>query len=65
MLLAGGTATLPGLSARVTELTGFESMVVNPFDLMQTGSAVSASTLERLAPSFLIACGLAMRRFVQ
>jgi type IV pilus assembly protein PilM len=65
VLLAGGSATLPGLSARVTELTGFESMVVNPFDLMQTGSAVSSSTLERLAPSFLIACGLAMRRFVQ
>jgi type IV pilus assembly protein PilM len=40
-------------------------MVVNPFDLMQMGSAVSSSTLERVAPSFLIASGLAMRRFVQ
>jgi type IV pilus assembly protein PilM len=65
VLLAGGTATLPGLAARVTELTGFESMVVNPFDLMQVGSAAPANTLERAAPSFLIACGLAMRRFVQ
>jgi type IV pilus assembly protein PilM len=65
VLLAGGTAALPGLAARVTELTGFESMVVNPFDLMQMGSKVSSSTLERGAPSFLIASGLAMRRFVQ
>jgi type IV pilus assembly protein PilM len=65
VLLAGGTAALPGLAVRVTELTGFESMVVNPFDLMQMGSAASSSTLEKGAPSFLIASGLAMRRFVQ
>lgn len=65
VLLAGGTATLPGLKDRVTDLTGFESMVVNPFDLMQLGSSVPKERLERNAPSFLIACGLAMRRFVQ
>ena len=65
VLLAGGTATLPGLAARVTELTGFESMVVNPFDLMQIGPGASKERLEQAAPSFLIACGLAMRRFVQ
>ena len=32
VMLAGGTATLPGLKDRVTELTGFASMVVNPFE---------------------------------
>ena len=64
-MLAGGTSTLPGLAARVTELTGFEAMVVNPFDLMQVGSPVSKSLLEQASPSFLVACGLAMRRFVQ
>jgi type IV pilus assembly protein PilM len=40
VMLAGGTATLPGLKDRVTDLTGFASMVVNPFDNMQLGSAV-------------------------
>jgi len=65
VLLAGGTATLAGLAARVTELTGFEAIVVNPFDLMQVGSGVTKNQLEQAAPSFLIACGLAMRRFVQ
>jgi type IV pilus assembly protein PilM len=30
VMLAGGTATLPGLKERVTELTGFACMVVNP-----------------------------------
>jgi type IV pilus assembly protein PilM len=65
VMLAGGTATLPGLKDRVTELTGFASQVVNPFDRMKIGSAVRESSLRREAPSYLTACGLAMRRFVQ
>ncbi|HNT40160.1 MAG TPA: pilus assembly protein PilM [Rubrivivax sp.] len=65
VMLAGGTATLPGLKDRVTELTGFASMVVNPFDNMRLGSAVRESRLRREAASYLTACGLAMRRFVQ
>jgi type IV pilus assembly protein PilM len=65
VMLAGGTATLPGLKDRVTELTGFASQVVNPFDRMKLGSAVRESSLRRQAPSYLTACGLAMRRFVQ
>ena len=65
VMLAGGTATLPGLKERVTELTGFASMVVNPFDNMRLGSAVRESKLRREAPAYLTACGLAMRRFLQ
>jgi type IV pilus assembly protein PilM len=65
VMLGGGTATLPGLKDRVTELTGFASMVVNPFEGMQLGSAVRESRVRREAPSYLTACGLAMRRFVQ
>jgi type IV pilus assembly protein PilM len=65
VMLAGGTATLPGLKDRVTELTGFASMVVNPFENMKLGSAVRESKLRREAPAYLTACGLAMRRFLQ
>jgi len=65
VMLAGGTATLPGLKDRVTDLTGFASMVVNPFEGMQLGSSVRESRVRREAPSYLTACGLAMRRFVQ
>ena len=65
VMLAGGTATLPGLKDRVTELTGFASMVVNPFDNMKLGSGVREAKVRREAPSYLTACGLAMRRFVQ
>lgn len=65
IMLAGGTAALPGLKERVTELTGFASMIVNPFESMKLGSAVRESKLRREAPSYLTACGLAMRRFLQ
>ena len=64
VMLAGGAAGLPGLKDRVTELTGFASMVVNPFEGMKLGSAVRESKLRREAPSYLTACGLAMRRFL-
>jgi type IV pilus assembly protein PilM len=49
----------------VTDLTGFASNVVNPFDNMELGSAVRESRVRREAPSYLTACGLAMRRFLQ
>lgn len=64
VMLAGGTAALPGLKERVTELTGFAAMVVNPFDGMKLGSAVRESKLRRESPSYLTSCGLAMRRFL-
>ncbi len=64
VMLGGGTAALPGLRERVTELTGFTSMVVNPFEGMEMGSAVRENKLRREAPAYLTACGLAMRRFL-
>jgi type IV pilus assembly protein PilM len=65
ILLAGGTATLPGLRDRVTDLTGFAAQVVNPFEQMELGPAVRDSRVRREASSYLTACGLAMRRFMQ
>ena len=65
VMLAGGTATLPGLKDRVTDLTGFASMVVNPFDGMKIGSHVKETKVRKESPSYLTACGLAMRRFLQ
>ncbi|MEX8498503.1 MAG: pilus assembly protein PilM [Leptothrix ochracea] len=65
VMLAGGTATLPGLTDQVRESTGVESKIVNPFDGMAVGSAVRESKMRREAPSYLTACGLALRRFKQ
>ncbi len=65
VMLAGGTATLPGLKDRVTQQTGFAAMVVNPFDQMKLAPGLRESKIRRDAPAYLTACGLAMRRFVQ
>lgn len=65
IMLAGGTASMPGLRERVKDVTGFPSRVVNPFENMKLGPAVRESRLRREAPAYLTACGLAMRRFVQ
>ena len=65
VMLAGGTASMPGLRERVKDVTGFTSKVVNPFESMKLGSSIREAKLRREAPSYLTACGLAMRRFVQ
>lgn len=65
VMLAGGAASMPGLREKVKEVTGFASKVVNPFENMKLGSSVREAKLRREAPSYLTACGLAMRRFVQ
>ena len=65
VMLAGGTASLPGLKDRVTDLTSFASMVVNPFDNMKFGSGVREAKVRRESASYLTACGLAMRRFLR
>ncbi len=64
VMLSGGTATLPGLRERVTDLTTFSALVVNPFDNMKMGGGLSEARVRRQAASYLTACGLAMRRFV-
>ncbi|WP_138857637.1 pilus assembly protein PilM [Inhella inkyongensis] len=65
VMLTGGTATLSGLKERVTDLTGFACMVVNPFENMVIGAAVREGRVQREAASYLTACGLAMRRFYE
>ena len=65
ILLAGGTASLQGLTEEITEQTSFACMVANPFEGMQMGNAVRASKMNKEAPSYLTATGLALRRFFQ
>ncbi|MDH5205592.1 MAG: pilus assembly protein PilM, partial [Hylemonella sp.] len=65
VLLAGGAAALPGLSDAVTQQTSFPCALANPFDGMDIGSGIRLKKMTREAPSYLTACGLALRRFVQ
>lgn len=63
ILLAGGSAGLPGLIEAVTQQTAFACRVVNPFDGMDISSQVRARKIAREAPSYLTSTGLALRRF--
>ncbi len=65
ILLAGGSAPLAGLTEAVTKSTGFACSSVNPFDGMEIAGSVRLKKMVREAPTYLTACGLAMRRFLQ
>jgi len=65
ILLAGGSAALPGLTEAVTHQTSFACMVINPFDGMDMSGNVHARKIAREAPSYLTSTGLALRRFYQ
>ncbi len=64
ILLAGGSAPLAGLTEQVIRSTGSSCSAVNPFEGMEIGGSVRLKKLTREAPSYLTACGLAMRRFL-
>jgi len=63
IVLAGGCAVLPGLDDAVATRTQVSTMVANPFALMTLSSRIKPRQLQADAPSLIIACGLAMRRF--
>ncbi len=63
ILLAGGSAVIPGLDEVVTTRTHVPAMVANPFAAMQTSPRIQLKRLMQDAPSLIVACGLAMRRF--
>jgi type IV pilus assembly protein PilM len=63
ILLAGGSAVIPGLEEAVNMRTQVPTSVGNPFAAMQTSPRIQLKRLIVDAPSLIVACGLAMRRF--
>jgi len=63
IVLAGGCAALPGLDDAVASKTQVSTMIANPFAAMSLSSRIKSRQLQFDAPSLMIACGLAMRRF--
>ena len=63
ILLAGGSAVINGLEEAVNTRTQVPTMVANPFAQMQTSPRIQLKRLMVDAPSLIVACGLAMRRF--
>lgn len=65
VMLAGGSVSLAGLTAMVTKQSGFPCMVANPFQGMRIAESIEQRKMVLEAPSYLAACGLALRRFLQ
>jgi len=63
IVLAGGCAVISGLAEVVGGRTQVDTVVANPFTKMQLSSKVRPKNLMADAPSLLVACGLALRRF--
>jgi type IV pilus assembly protein PilM len=62
LFLAGGCAVLSGLQEIVADRTKIDTLLVTPFQGMQLAPSVREPGHE--APAYLVACGLALRRFV-
>lgn len=63
ILLAGGCSVIAGLDEVVASRTQVSTMIANPFLNMTQSSRIKTRQLLLDAPSLLIACGLALRRF--
>lgn len=63
IVLAGGCAVMPGLAEVVGGRTQVPTVVANPFAGMALSSRVRPKNLLADAPSLMVACGLALRRF--
>ena len=63
ILLTGGSAVIPGLDDVVSTRTQVNTVVANPFANMSISPRIQLKRLVSDAPSLMIACGFAMRRF--
>jgi type IV pilus assembly protein PilM len=65
IVLAGGCAAIPGADEAVAGRTQVDTIVANPFGNMTLSDKVRAKNLQTDASAFMVACGLALRRFDQ
>ncbi len=63
IVLAGGSAMIPGIDELIADKLGVHTSIANPFANMTLASRVKAQSLSNDAPALMIACGLALRSF--
>ena len=63
LILAGGTASLPGLEHLIENQTATPTQIANPLARMALSGNVKAQAITQHTSSLTIACGLAMRNF--
>jgi type IV pilus assembly protein PilM len=63
IILAGGGVLVPGAAESVIQHTGVDTLLADPFSGMAISPRVRAKQLAADAPSLMVACGLALRKF--
>ena len=63
LILAGGCASIAGITGIVETAVGIPTVIANPFANMTLASRVPAQALSNDAPSLMVSCGLALRSF--
>lgn len=63
IILAGGAALVAGIADVVAQRVGVNVILANPFAAMEVSPRVRAKQLAADAPSLMVACGLALRKF--
>ena len=63
IILAGGSASIPGIDELIEDKIGTATSIANPFANMSLAPRVKPQTLSNDAPALMIACGLALRSF--
>lgn len=63
IVLAGGTASIPGVDELAEDRIGIPTTIANPFANMSVSSKVKPQRLSNDAPALMIAVGLALRAF--
>ena len=62
-ILSGGTSLIKGVAEVVAQRTGVNTLLANPFAGMAVSPRLRAKQLALDAPSLMVACGLALRKF--
>lgn len=65
IILAGGSALVPGVAEIVAQRTNVNTLLADPFAGMAISTRIRAKQLTADAPSLMVACGLALRKFDQ
>jgi type IV pilus assembly protein PilM len=63
IVLSGGCAAIANVEASIAKRTQIPTSIANPFSVMDVSSRIRPRHLTRDAPSLVVACGLALRRF--
>lgn len=65
VMLAGGSASLKGLTEAVSKHIHLPCVLANAFEGMEIAQSLRQKQVKTDDPSYLTACGLALRRFLQ